>query len=80
MRSHIITTLLLTAALVGSAGCGPSRAYDAQHSDYHQWDDHEDRAYRGYLAEQHRDYRDFKTLDRSDQDGYWQWRHAHPDR
>jgi hypothetical protein len=80
MRSHIMTTLLLTAALLGSAGCGPSQTYDAQHGDYHHWDDHEDRAYRGYLAEQHRECRDFKTLDHSDQDRYWQWRHAHPDR
>jgi hypothetical protein len=80
MRSRIITALLLTAALVGSAGCGPSRVYDAQHGDYHRWDDHEDRAYRAYLAEQHHDYQEFKTQGHSDQDGYWRWRHAHPDR
>ena len=29
---------------------------------------------------QRREYRVFSTLDRRDQDAYWEWRHTHPDR
>ena len=78
-----IGSLLLIGSLVGSAGCFVSaraRIYDEPHGDYHRWDAREDRAYRQYLAEQRREYRAFKTLDRREQDEYWQWRHGHPDR
>jgi len=37
-------------------------------------------AYRRYLAERHREYREFRRLDRREQDEYWEWRHRHPDR
>src|SRR3981081_3214659 len=40
----------------------------------------EDRAYREYLREQRLQYREFRALDRRDQEEYWRWRHAHPDR
>jgi hypothetical protein len=80
MRRHI-ATLLLTAALTGSAGCaGGLRVHDAPHRDYHRWDAREDRAYRAYLAERHREYREFRTLGSREQEEYWQWRHEHPDR
>ena len=35
------------------------RYYDRNGHDYHTWNDHEDRAYRVYLGEQHRNYREF---------------------
>jgi hypothetical protein len=37
------------------------RVYDRSHKDYHNWDDNEDRSYRRYLGDQHKDYREFKT-------------------
>jgi hypothetical protein len=55
------------------------RIYDRHHKDYHNWDDHEDRAYRNYLGEQHRDYREYNRQNRKQQDNYWKWRHNHPD-
>lgn len=55
------------------------RVFDRDHRDYHNWDDHEDRAYRGYLAERHRSYRAYNDQRARDQRNYWKWRHQHPD-
>jgi hypothetical protein len=55
------------------------RVYDGPHGDYHRWNDREERAYRVYLADQHRDYREFNRLERPEQDRYWSWRHDHRD-
>jgi len=56
------------------------RVYDRNHKDYHNWDDHEDRAYRGYLDEHHQTYRVYANQPRRTQHDYWSWRHSHPDR
>ena len=56
------------------------RVYDRDHHDYHNWDDHENRAYRRYLAAQHRSYREYRWQHHSVQRHYWNWRHSHPDR
>jgi hypothetical protein len=56
------------------------RVYDRNHRDYHNWDDHEDRAYRGYLEERHRSYREYDRQNNREQKHYWNWRHSHPDR
>jgi hypothetical protein len=55
------------------------RVYDRDHRDYHNWDDHEDRAYRGYLTERHRSYREYNRQHARVQRHYWRWRHEHPD-
>ncbi len=63
------------------AGCeGSVRYYDGDHRDWHRWNDHEEIVYKSYLGEKHMDYRDFKTLNDSEKQDYWNWRHAHPDR
>jgi hypothetical protein len=55
------------------------RYYDRQHKDYHTWDAREDQAYRRWVSEEHRKYKDFDRLSKADQQRYWQWRHDHPD-
>jgi hypothetical protein len=55
------------------------RVYDRDHGDYHNWDDREDHAYRGYLVEQHRTYRVYNRQSNRVQRHYWNWRHSHPD-
>jgi hypothetical protein len=55
------------------------RVYDRDHRDYHNWDNHEDRAYRRYLAAQHRSYRAYHRQHYKVQKHYWNWRHSHPD-
>jgi hypothetical protein len=55
------------------------RYYDRRGHDYHTWNGNEDRAYRAYLDEHHRPYRDFGRVGRGERDNYWGWRHQHPD-
>jgi hypothetical protein len=54
-----------------------ARVYDRGHRDYHNWNGDEDRLYRQYLGEQHRQYRAFSKMNRQQQLRYWQWRHDH---
>jgi heat shock protein HspQ len=89
-RSYrFIASLFLVAAIAApvSTMAAPApqqasvqvRVYDRDHKDYHNWDDNEDRAYRGYLTEQHITYREYNKQNRKTQRGYWNWRHEHPD-
>jgi hypothetical protein len=56
-----------------------NRFYDRQHKDYHNWNDNEDRSFRVYLGERHREYHPFVELKVKEQSAYWKWRHRHPD-
>jgi len=90
---RILTSLTLAMALAVPAGMlivprlqgqvdlkvKVGRVYDRDHKDYHNWDDREDKAYRGYLVENHQEYRPYGKMKREDQSHYWAWRHAHPD-
>jgi hypothetical protein len=90
LRTHwYIGSLLLAGAIfaptaVRSAALPQEgiqvRVYDSHHRDYHNWDDREDHAYRGYLVEHHRSYRAYDRQRARDQRNYWKWRHEHPDR
>ena len=53
--------------------------HDKRHNDDHEWNDHENQAYRLYLKENHRKYREFSTLGDNRQQAYWGWRHQHSD-
>jgi hypothetical protein len=55
------------------------RYYDHQHKDYHNWNEGEDRSYRIYLTEHHRQHVEFDRSNHSQQQAYWNWRHNHPD-
>jgi hypothetical protein len=83
-RFRILGGLLLGVALIvpvaaTAAGDSDKRYYDRDGHDYHQWNDHEDRAYRVYLGEQHREYREFGRVKPERQREYFKWRHEHPD-
>ena len=83
---------LLGALVLGTTLMGPvvTRAEDANHHDkryydrdgrdYHAWNNNEDRAYRAYLQEQRREYHNFNTVKRPQQQQYFKWRHEHPDK
>ena len=85
-----ISSLFLAAAIAAPTaiiahpkpqdGSVQVRIYDRDHRDYHNWDDHEDRAYRRYLTVQHRGYREYHMQHYRVQRHYWNWRHSHPDR
>jgi hypothetical protein len=55
------------------------RYYDREGHDYHVWNSQEDSAYRFYLNDQHKDYREWRSVKGPDQDEYFRWRHTHPD-
>jgi len=89
LANRFMTALFLTAALATSgsivAAATPQeasvhvRVYDSHHHDYHNWDDREDHAYRGYLTERHVEYRAYDKQNHKEQKNYWNWRHSHPD-
>src|ERR1700676_3099082 len=73
-RAHRYLSLLSLAAALLASAAGMAKAgnqddtrydnehvryYDRDHGDYHYWDDREDRAYRRYLAANHRTYLKF---------------------
>src|SRR3954447_23982555 len=57
------------------------RIYDRDHKDYHNWNQDEDRNYRQWYTDSHRnkEYRDYNRLGKKDQNAYWNWRHQHGD-
>lgn len=85
--NRYINTIILAAAVAAPAVIMAAprpqelqlRVYDRDHRDYHNWDDREDHAYRGYLVERHRDYREYNRQNGREQRRYWTWRHSHPD-
>jgi hypothetical protein len=67
MRRFLIWTALFAGAILIAPGTISAqdhdrRYYDRDGHDYHTWNVQEDRAYRVYLGEQHREYRDFRRV------------------
>ncbi len=76
MKKSILALALLMAGCGGaSVGVG-FRAYDPYYADYHTWGPDEGVYYNRWVVENHRENRDFRRLNRADQNAYWQWRHA----
>ena len=73
--------LILPVALAPTAVLAqtPRSYHDKEHNDDHQWNSHEDRAYKMYAKENHRKYSNFSKLKENDQQAYWGWRHDHSD-
>ena len=79
-------SIILSAALLSSvaptalrAADRPKSYHDAQRNDDHEWNSHEDKAYRIWVKENHRKYRDFAKLKEEERQSYWGWRHDHSD-
>jgi len=53
--------------------------HDDRKNDDHTWNDHEDKAYRIWVRDNHRKYVEFEKLKAEDQQAYWAWRHEHSD-
>jgi hypothetical protein len=53
--------------------------YDKHHKDYHDFDEHEDRAWRMYWQQRHRGYVDWDRANERQREDYWKWRHNHSD-
>jgi hypothetical protein len=82
-RFTILTALFAAVSLMApvamKADDHDKRYYDKDARDYHAWNNQEDRAYRVYLTEHHRDYREFRKTKTVQQREYFKWRHEHPD-
>jgi hypothetical protein len=84
-RFLVISALLSGAALIIPLAATADdrdhqkRYYDRDGRDYHTWNNQEDRAYRVYLQDQHKDYREFRRVKPNQQTEYFRWRHEHPD-
>jgi hypothetical protein len=77
--------LLLSAAMVVPAltlGCSGNhdRVYDADHGDYHTWNNNETVYYQQWETENHYDHKDFKVRSNDEQKQYFDWRHKQPGR
>jgi hypothetical protein len=80
---------LLGAALTVPMAIAPSallaqdrdarKYHDTKHKDDHEWNDHEDQAYKIYGTQKRRSSVEFGTLKPNDQQAYWNWRHQHSD-
>ncbi|HTA69187.1 MAG TPA: hypothetical protein VK776_12945 [Bryobacteraceae bacterium] len=76
----LAAALMIPISVVPTAALADDRSYhDKQHNDDHHWNSHEDRAYRVWVKENHRKYRDFSRLPDNDRESYWAWRHEHSD-
>jgi hypothetical protein len=83
IRSLLLAAAITAPALVvveAKAQEVQVRIYDRDHHDYHNWDAHEDRAYRHYLVVHHRTYVEYSRQGHSVQRNYWNYRHTYPDR
>jgi hypothetical protein len=79
LAAAIAAPLSMAAAGTPQEASVQVRVYDSSHHDYHNWDDREDRAYRGYLTERHETYLEYNKQKHKTQKQYWNWRHDHPD-
>jgi len=75
----IIPTTMAPTALRAQNHDAARTYHDKQHNDDHEWNNHEDQAYRMWAKDNHRKYVDFSKLKDSDQQAYWGWRHEHSD-
>jgi hypothetical protein len=86
--SHFIGAVFLAAVLIApvvTTSCGTTTTsapvvYDTAHGDNHKWDDHEETVYKGWLSDNHKEYRPIKEAPPEDQKSYWDWRHGHPEK
>jgi hypothetical protein len=79
----VVAGLLMAASVVAPVALiaddhhGEKRYYDRDHRDYHYWNDGEDRQYRAYLVEQHREYVPFVKVNVRRRQEYFRYRHEH---
>ena len=75
----VLTAPLAMVPIALQAEDKPRSYHDKQHNDDHQWNSHEDQAYRMWAKETHRKNTNFVKLKENDQQAYWGWRHDHSD-
>ena len=82
MKRFLGALVLAGVLLAPTSSFGKDRRYyDRLHHDWHEWTEHENRAYRHWLTEEQRDrqFREYARLKAARQREYWRWRHEHSD-
>jgi len=76
-----VCLVAFVAAPVIAAACTstPNRVYDPYYNDGHPWTRDEDRFYRNWEEETHRQHVDFDHRIASEQHAYFDWRHNRTD-
>ena len=70
LAAAIAAPVSMMAAPVPQEAGVQVRVYDSGHKDYHNWDENEDRAYRGYLTERHYSYVEYNKQNHKRQQQY----------
>jgi hypothetical protein len=71
----LATALIVPMATIGCAEHASYRYYDADHRDYHSWNNSEVVYYSNWENQTHRDHEDFNKRSADEQKEYWNWRH-----
>ena len=80
LAAGFMAASLLATSCAGTGFRASYRVYDPYRADYHVWNANEGVYYNQWAVETHHDpHRDFRKLNRNDQNDYWKWRHDHPD-
>jgi len=80
LGAALIAPVAITPTALRAADQKSTRTYhDKQHNDDHEWNSHEDQAYRMWVKDNHRKNTTFIKLKDNDQQSYWSWRHEHSD-
>jgi hypothetical protein len=78
VNHRMIGMAIFAAALaspVAMAGCASRGPYDSYGQEYYGWNAGEDRYYRRWERETHRDHMNFNRRSPDEQRAYWGWRH-----
>jgi hypothetical protein len=80
LGAGLMVSVAMTPRVLRADDHASARSYhDKKHNDDHEWNNHEDQAYRLYAKENHHKYREFSRLKENDRQAYWGWRHEHSD-
>jgi hypothetical protein len=74
LRHRLVTSLAMTATVLMTA-CAGSRVYDSFYSDYHRWNQSENRYYLAWEGETQRSHQDLDQRPVDEQKIYFVWRH-----
>lgn len=75
----VVPIAIAPTALLAADHNSTRRYHDNERNDDHEWNNHEDQAYRRWGKENHRKYIQFSKLHDNDRQAYWGWRHEHSD-
>jgi hypothetical protein len=73
----VAASLFAPVVMTAEEHHGEKRYYDRTGRDYHYWNGEEDRQYRAYVVEQHRQYVPFVRVKPRERQEYFRYRHEH---